>query len=153
QQRNSLAAINASTGTVLPWNPDVFSCGFGSCSRGAVYCLTVSGTLVYVGGNFPTVGGGDRSNVAALDISTGAATSWNPGVSGNVHTIAVRGGVVYLGGFFYLVGGGAGAIASRAGLAAVDSVTGVPTVWNPQVEGRYDLYGGNIQGLAVDGGS
>src|SRR5262245_21027827 len=154
QTRHSLAAVDASTDAVLPWNPDVFSCGiFGGCSRGAVYSLTVSGNLVYAGGNFPRVGGGDRGNVAAIDVSTGAATGWNPGASGNVYAIAVRGGTVYLGGLFYAVGGGAGALSTRTGLAAVDSVTGVPTAWDPEVQGIVGPYGGRVRSLALEGGT
>ena len=38
----------------------------------------VSGSTVYAGGSFTSIGGQARNSIAALDATTGAATSWNP---------------------------------------------------------------------------
>jgi hypothetical protein len=152
QPRNSLAALSATTGSVLPWNPDVFFCGgIGGCSRGAVYCLALSGDVIYAGGNFPFVGGAGRTNIAALSTSTGEATEWNPGVNGNVQTIAVGAGTVYVGGLFYAVGGGTGNLAVRMGVAALDSATGAPTEWRPLIRGPLGAYGGGVRSLVLAG--
>ncbi|GIW09481.1 MAG: hypothetical protein KatS3mg061_0538 [Dehalococcoidia bacterium] len=43
-----------------------------------VYALAVSGSTVYVGGGFTSVGGQTRNRLAALDAATGNVTSWNP---------------------------------------------------------------------------
>jgi hypothetical protein len=47
-----------------------------------VQALAVSGSTVYVGGQFNSIGGQSRSNIAALDVTTGLVTAWNPGADG-----------------------------------------------------------------------
>jgi hypothetical protein len=39
---------------------------------------------VYAGGGFGSIGGQLRSNIAAIDASSGAATSWDPDAFGSV---------------------------------------------------------------------
>ena len=60
------AAIDGSTGNVTGWNPNA---GPG------VRALAVSGSTVYVGGEFTQVGGVSRSHLAAIDATTGT-TVW-----------------------------------------------------------------------------
>ena len=61
----------------------------------------ISDPNVYVGGFFFNVGGQARSHVAALNISTGLASSWDPDVFGRqVSTITLGANTVYLGGAF-----------------------------------------------------
>jgi len=55
----------------------------------------VSGSTVYVGGFFTSVGGRRRNFVAALDASTGCATPWNLNASNIVYSLAVSGSTVY----------------------------------------------------------
>jgi hypothetical protein len=43
-----------------------------------VIALAVSGSTVYAGGNFTSIGGQGRGGIAALDPTTGLATAWNP---------------------------------------------------------------------------
>ena len=42
-----------------------------------MYALAVSGTKVYAGGIFTTIGDQTRKYIAALDAATGLATAWN----------------------------------------------------------------------------
>jgi hypothetical protein len=64
-----------------------------------VMAIAVSGSTVYVGGQFFSIDGQSRSRIAALDFS-GAASSWNPGATATVRALAVAGGYVYVGGDF-----------------------------------------------------
>lgn len=60
QTRNRIARIN-SDGTLHTWDPD---------ANGEVYALAVSGTIVYAGGDFTSIGGVSISNLAKLDAET-----------------------------------------------------------------------------------
>ena len=61
--RNHAAAINLTTGALLPWNPNV---------NGLVSAIYVNGNNIYLGGGFGTVGGVSRKKAAAVNASTGA---------------------------------------------------------------------------------
>jgi hypothetical protein len=121
QPRNGLAAIDPSTGSATPWNPDP-----GSSGASEVSSLVLSGSTLYVGGSFTSIAGQARSDLAALDADTGAATAWSPNPTGPVDALAVSGSTVYVGGSFTSVGG-----QSRTALAAVDATSGGATSWNP----------------------
>jgi type IX secretion system substrate protein len=116
-RRTGLAAFDASTGKVLPWDPE---------PDGVVQSLVVTGNTVHVAGNFSTVGGQPRAHLAALDATTGLATPWNPGVNGPVWSVATGRGVLYVAGWFSSAGG-----QSRRNIAALDTATSVATSWNP----------------------
>jgi hypothetical protein len=127
QTRARLAALDATTGAATSWNPNPT----GGTSGTYVFAIAVSGSTVYVGGAFSTIGFQFRNNIAALDATTGAATSWNPNASGGntstVYALAVSGSVVYAAGGFGAIGG-----QPRAGVAALDATTGaLLPAWNP----------------------
>ncbi|MBI2618691.1 MAG: fibronectin type III domain-containing protein, partial [Ignavibacteriales bacterium] len=89
-----------------------------------------SGSTVYAGGLFTSIGGQTRNRIAALDASTGLATSWNPNANSNVYALAVSGSTVYAGGAFTSVGG-----QTRNYIAALDASTGGATSWDPNANG------------------
>jgi len=85
-----------------------------------------------------------RSAIAALDASTGAATSWDPSAAGpafvEVAAIAVSKGTVYVGGDFTEIGG-----QPRNHIAALDPASGAATSWDPNADGT------EVYALAVSG--
>jgi trimeric autotransporter adhesin len=93
--RNHLAAVDMTTGGLLPWNPN---------ANGTVYTLLASGGNVYVGGSFKSVGGAAHKNLAEVNGSSGAvvssfANSLKPNKA--VRGLAVSpAGNVYVGGAF-----------------------------------------------------
>ncbi|MDD1750072.1 MAG: T9SS type A sorting domain-containing protein, partial [Methanothrix sp.] len=131
--RNWLAALDASTGKATGWNPDpVFSGDY-------FYALVVSGSTVYAAGEFDTIGDSARTTLAAIDASTGTATSWDPKPDNLVRAIAVSGSTVYVGGDFANIGD-----SLRDCLAALDASTGKATSWNPDADG-------GVRALALNG--
>ena len=130
--RSGLAAVDTTTGAVKSWNPNPRLFG----NDGSVQSLRVSGQSVYVGGSFSRIGGKSRTNLAAVDKGTGAATSWNPRQrGGNVTELAVSGSTVYAGGNFRYFGASWPDATYRNCVAALDKTTGAPTSWNPNVQG------------------
>jgi hypothetical protein len=120
QARNNLAAVNASDGAPIAWNPDLG--GYvGPYSEPAAYTLMASGDTLFVGGLFSEVGGQDRQNLAALDTVTGSPTDWDPGAHSNVSVLAGDGGTIYAGGSFLAVADQPQAYI--AGIAAVTAQT------------------------------
>ena len=119
--RNDLAHILAD-GSIAAWNPG---------TNGAVFALAVSGSTVYAGGFFGSIGGQLRSSIAALDAATGNATAWNPFSLGRVFAFAVNGNTLYVGGEFTQMGG-----QTRRGLASFDIPTGNLTAWDPDTNGN-----------------
>ncbi len=95
--RNYIAALDATSGAATSWNPNA--------KGGWVNALAVSGSVVYAGGAFAginSIGGQMRNGIAALDATTGAATSWNPNPDNSVNSIALSfsNATVYFGGSF-----------------------------------------------------
>ena len=152
--RNMLAAIDISTGLATAWDPDP-SGGIAILSNvDSVQTLAVSGTKVFAGGNFVTIGGVTRNGLAALDAATGIANDWNPDTkisitpgapSGLVSALAVSPGMVYVGGIFAAIGG-----QPRNHIAALDAATGLATDWNPDASGRG--VGGVVLALSLSEG-
>jgi hypothetical protein len=116
--RNNIAALDLTTGALLPWDPNIDN---------GVYSLALDGNLLYVGGVFASAGAAARNRLAAVDVVTGLATAWNPGANSTVSALAVSAGQVYIGGSFTTCGG-----STRNHLAQV-STAGVLSSWAPDV--------------------
>lgn len=89
QPRRNLAHVLADH-TLSPWTAD---------TDGIVTGLAMQGDTLFVCGGFNTIGGIPRARIASVDVSTGAVTSWSPGLLGTASAIAVDCGVVYTGTF------------------------------------------------------
>ena len=112
-----------------------------------MWSLAVSGTTVGMGGEFRTAGAGGattgpvpRSNLAAIDLTTGKATDWNPGTNDTVDVLAVSGSTDLR---------RRRVRPSRTGVArhrlAAFTTAGAATPWNPGV------HNGEVLALAVVG--
>src|SRR5262245_19074966 len=121
--RNGLASI-ASSGLANSWNPNLTT----NPGIVVVRALALSGSSMYVGGGFKTAGASIRDNLAAVDLTTGVATAFNPDPNGTVFVVSTSadGNTVFAGGDLASFGG-----APRANLAALDLNTGQVTTWNP----------------------
>jgi hypothetical protein len=120
--RNHAAAINLTTGALLPWNPNV---------NGVVSAIYVNGNNIYLGGSFGTVGGVSRKRVAAVNASAGALNTAfrvrNPTLDAEVRAIELSNGHLYLGGAF---------TAPRAYSGAFDPGSGAfQSGWAPVTDG------------------
>ncbi len=92
--RNHAAAIDMTTGAILPWNPN---------PNGVVYTMLVNGSNVYLGGSFTTVGGATHKNLAEVNATTGAVvTAFTNATRPNkeVRALTMAGGNLYVGGAF-----------------------------------------------------
>jgi hypothetical protein len=102
---------------------------------------------LYAGGEFTNIGSQARNRIAALDISTGLASVWDPNSNGAVLALALNSGLLYVGGSFTNIGG-----QSRNRLAAIDRVTGLATTWDPRLKtnaGSTAIYTLNVFGEKV----
>lgn len=129
EERNSLAAIDAVTGALLPWAPSVRG-AIAPHDTGIVYDIDVDGSVVYLGGRFHQVNGVGQFAAAALDITTGELLPWNPGMSSGYSILATVKAIddeVFIGGAFSITGSPA------QGLAATDAATGAVT-WAPAID-------------------
>ena len=147
ETREHIAAICATAncegevaaGKATAWNPG---------ANASVATLAVSGTTVYAGGEFTTIGGEARERIAAICatancegvVAAGKATAWNPKANGAVNTVGVSGSTVYAGGTFTEIGE-----SLRERVAAVcatakcegEVAAGKATAWNPELSGPW----------------
>ena len=122
-RRSSLAHV-LSDGTVDPaFTADVASEG----TAGEVRALVRVGSTLYVAGSFTAAGGQPRSDLAAVDATTGSLVgSFDPDPDNDVLALAASGSKLYVGGTFSTIAGQA-----RTGLAAFDTVTRRLDAWAP----------------------
>ncbi|KKU71415.1 MAG: Fibronectin type III domain protein [Parcubacteria group bacterium GW2011_GWA2_47_26] len=123
QTRKALAALNTSDGTATSFDPNAT---FDLNATGTPMTLLLSGTTLYAGGTFNSIGGQTRNHLAALNVSDGTATSWNPNANNTVNTLALAGSTLYAGGDFTTIGG-----QTRNRIAALNTADGTASSWNP----------------------
>jgi hypothetical protein len=118
--RNHLAALNAKTGALMPWNPN---------ANGIVNALAVkpNGKTIYAGGHFTRVHGAARQHVAAINASASTLRPWKANANGKVDVIVTNKSRVYIGGAFTTLKG-----FTRNRLGAVSPASGAQLLgWKP----------------------
>jgi len=119
-----LAAVDKTTGAVLPWSP---------APDWVVNSVCSSADSLYVGGGFSSIAGVPRSRIAAFSLATlEIDPTWQPSFDSSVSALAMGQDTVYCGGYFDAVDG-----QTRICLAAVDATTGSLLPWNPDVQGSH----------------
>jgi outer membrane protein assembly factor BamB len=120
QARNHLAALSATTGALLPWNPN---------ANGQVRALHLGpgGATIYAGGSFTTIGGRSRLHLAAIATDGGAIRLWHANTDGAVDALTTSSSRLYIGGAFLHVKG-----STRNRLAAIGLGSTAPlAAWTP----------------------
>jgi len=127
--RSGLAAFDASTGELLPFNP-ILSPHGSTKPRVEGFALSADKATLYVAGKFGRVNGVKRINVAAFRTSDRSLTGWRPALGGGVvmGIGTATDGTVYFGGVFDRVNG-----LTRANAAAVDA-SGALLPWAPNAD-------------------
>ena len=118
EPRQSLVALDLATGAANAWSPQPTP---WALIHPTVYALALCDSVLYVGGDFSSVGGQPRICLAAVDTSTGLATDWDPSANGYVWSLASHGNTVYAGGGFSRAGG-----LPAGGLAAFSNAPPIP---------------------------
>lgn len=97
--RRGLAALDLTTGAVLPWDPRIDE--RPAVSLDGVAFLAVSDGVVYAAGGIETVAGVPRAGLAGFDANTAALTAFAPAACGDqyswVSVLAASAGRVYRG--------------------------------------------------------
>jgi len=94
--RTCLAALDAATGTLLPWAPEPNS---------VVYGLEQDGAHVYVSGAFTSIGGQSRMGLALFDPGNATPNAFDAHLDGGDYRALPLGGDVMLSGGFGSVSG------------------------------------------------
>ncbi len=112
-ERDHAAAIDLTTGALLPWNPD---------ANGNVRAIAATATRVYLGGEFSSVGDASASHIAAVDPDTGRpVAAFTAEADDSVLALAISRNTLYAGGKFTNVDD-----ASHTRLVALNATTGDP---------------------------
>jgi hypothetical protein len=125
--RNNVASIDATTGSLLPFDPN---------TNNIVRSITSDATYVYLGGDFTTLNSTITKNrIAQVNATTGFPTGWNPNADASVNTMVINSGTLYAGGAFGNIGGGA-----RSRIAGLSTTTGAANAYNPSANGNVNAF-------------
>jgi DNA-binding beta-propeller fold protein YncE len=112
ERRDALAAVDARTGAVTPWDPRALG--------DPKVLLRGAGGIVFAGGRIAFVGGVRRHGLASI-TAAGSVTDWDPPLDGTVRSLALSpdNSRLYVGGAF-----APGDAPAQRNLAVVDRSTG-----------------------------
>jgi hypothetical protein len=120
----TVGSSNVASLAAISTNAAALATGWMTATNGAdaaVLTLAISGTNIYVGGQFANIGGKARNRLAAISLVTGVSGTWNPNPNGIVRALWLTDTNAYVGGDFTTI-----AVASRRGFASL-GLTGTGT--------------------------
>ncbi|GHJ43460.1 hypothetical protein Cs7R123_08020 [Catellatospora sp. TT07R-123] len=121
--RPHAAAVDARTGALLPWSPQVDN---------TVRAVDVDDSGVYLAGDFHLVDGASRDNLAKVDHAGVLQPTFKHRIDGHPYSVSAGGGRLYVGGTITGVDGQV-----RTGVAAFDLATGeLDPAWHPYLNDR-----------------
>jgi uncharacterized delta-60 repeat protein len=120
---NGIARLNPDGTLDTAFNPNMKDVG-------VVFSIALQADgKILVGGQFASIGGQTRHNIARLDGTTGLADSFNPNANEQIRSIAVQAdGKILAAGFFTTMGG-----QIRNRIARLDPITGLVDSFDPNV--------------------
>jgi hypothetical protein len=139
-----LIRLNANDTLDTSWNP-VVDGQVVTADFGPIVPPATAPSTVLVGGSFTKIGTTSRPRLAAVSLTTGAATSFDASPDSVVNKVVVDGTTAYIGGRFLHLGA---AMTARNFIGAVDATTGATLSWYPA--GGADDF---VETLAVDASS
>jgi hypothetical protein len=136
QPRTRVAAVDATTGALLPWAPLV---------GGPVLDVAATSTGVALGGRFLSVGGAPHRNVVAIDLRTGRSRASTPPIDMfQVRALQKLGDVM-------VVGGSRLPGTQAPDLVAFSTTTGAPIPWSLSSNGVIGALAADSRRLYVGG--
>jgi hypothetical protein len=128
EPRMNLAAVDAVTGVLDP----TFAPQVGTATD-YVRGMVAHDGMIYIGGNFGTVGAAVRQHLAAFNPNGSLNGAWRPRTSGVARAFAptCTGDQIVIGGSFTRGAGTGTAIQDRKTLMIVDAATGALDPWTP----------------------
>ncbi len=135
-QRSRFAELDPISGAATALQVDI-----NGGSNRLVTALAVVGNTAYLGGSFTGIGGQPRDRLAAVDLSTGLPTAWNPGADANPNVLLAADDVLWVGGVFSMLDGTA-----RQGVGAFDLTSGNLSTWDPALGAD-----GYVEAIALGG--
>jgi len=141
----------------MSWASSIPDSNIGD-TDGVVNAVLIAGQTLYIAGSFSAVSNASgtqtsRNNIAAINLSTGDVTAWNPDVSGgggiNSMVLSRDGRALYVGGSFNMVGS-----VARNNLAVIDTtvLTNNAGNWDPDPDGEIHALVLSENGLSVYAG-
>ena len=135
------ACLNLANAALIP--------GAVPAPNNAVRAMALNGNTLYVGGNFTiwsnTI---NRNTAAAIDLTTGKLTNWDPKFENGaiVYALAVAGGKLFAGGNFNNINS-----ISRKNLASFDLSSHTLTAWKPDADLTVNMFATSSTALYVAG--
>jgi uncharacterized delta-60 repeat protein len=125
QPRNQIARLNPDGTLDTGFDPGAFG-----TNEGVISIAVQPDGKILVGGQFTTIGGQSRNNLARVDATTGLADSFNANADSQVDSVVLQpDGKILVGGYFLNIGG-----QSRSHIARLDAITALADGFNPNAD-------------------